>query len=186
MERLERASVIGALITSLENKGSWCGETHVQKAGYFLQEMGNVPLEYDYILYKHGPFSFELRDELTEMRANGLLELKMQPNPYGPSIAVTETGKLIAELFSEMAERYKNIIDFVASKLAVKGVVDLERLSTALYVTKEMESNTQEERANRIVELKPHINNETALESIIQVDRMLHEFGQFNSNALYS
>ena len=27
----------------LEN-GSWCGEMHIQKAAYFLRELGEVPL----------------------------------------------------------------------------------------------------------------------------------------------
>jgi hypothetical protein len=127
------------------------------------------------IFIAHGPFSFELRDELTAMRADGLLELKMQPYPYGPSIVITETGKKIAELFSEIVGKYTNVIEFVASKLALKGVADLERLSTALYVTKEMESNTIEERAKRIVELKPHINDETALGSLRKVYSILND-----------
>lgn len=28
----------------------WCGETHLQKAIYFLQTLLNVPTDFDYIL----------------------------------------------------------------------------------------------------------------------------------------
>jgi uncharacterized protein YwgA len=60
MDRLRRAAILTRLIEQLRNGGSWCGETHVQKATFFLQELLNVPLSLDFILYKHGPFSFDL------------------------------------------------------------------------------------------------------------------------------
>ena len=68
MDRLQRASVLLALNEQLRAAGSWAGETHMQKATYFLQHLMGVPLAFDFILYKHGPFSFDLRDELTAMR----------------------------------------------------------------------------------------------------------------------
>ena len=64
MTRLQRVAVLTKLTEKLHESGSWCGETHLQKAAYFLQELFNVLLVYEFILYKHGPFSFALRDEL--------------------------------------------------------------------------------------------------------------------------
>lgn len=60
MERLNRAAVLLNLVETLRSKGSWASETHFQKAAYFLQELLRVPLEFEFILYKHGPFSFGL------------------------------------------------------------------------------------------------------------------------------
>jgi len=73
MNRLKRDVVILSLIENLKKKGSWCGETHIQKATYFLQELFDFPLGFEFILYKHGPFSFDLSDKLTAMRADMLL-----------------------------------------------------------------------------------------------------------------
>jgi hypothetical protein len=62
------------LTRRLDEQGSWSGETHIQKAAYLLRELMDIPFGFDFILYKHGPFSFELRDELSSMRSDRLLE----------------------------------------------------------------------------------------------------------------
>ena len=56
MERLQRASILLRLNEELRKSGSWAGETHMQKATFFLQELLAVPLGFDFVLYKHGPF----------------------------------------------------------------------------------------------------------------------------------
>ena len=93
MERLKRSALVIALIEQLRNKGSWCGETHIQKTIYFLQELLRVPLGFEFILYKHGPYSFDLSDELTAMRADELVELKLQ-QPYGPSVSLSGNRRI--------------------------------------------------------------------------------------------
>lgn len=99
MTGLERASIIIALIREMRESGSWCGETHIQKITYFLQTMLEVPLEFRFILYKHGPFSFGLRDELTGMLADEILKLESRPYPYGPSFSVGVTAQCIIPRF---------------------------------------------------------------------------------------
>ena len=39
MNRLQRDVVILALLEQLKSRGSWSGETHLQEAAYFLQEL---------------------------------------------------------------------------------------------------------------------------------------------------
>ena len=95
MDRLKRAALITKLVDRLREENSWCGETHVQKAVYFLQTLFNAPTDFEFILYKHGPFSFDLRDELTSLRADEVLALEVQL-PYGPRIFTTERGKVSA------------------------------------------------------------------------------------------
>ena len=94
MESIKRQVVLLSLIESMKDNGSWCGETHIQKSMYFLQTMFKVPTDFDYILYKHGPFSFELRDSIGDMRGNMLVELSSRI-PYGPSYRSSETGKAL-------------------------------------------------------------------------------------------
>src|SRR5439155_9345213 len=89
MNRLKRAAILSFLARDLRTKGSWCGETHLQKAVYVLKDMLEVPVPYDFILYKHGPFSFDLRAELTSFRADGIFALQLQPPPYCPKLVTT-------------------------------------------------------------------------------------------------
>src|SRR3982074_3089967 len=98
MNEQTQAAILLSLIEHLKNLGSWCGETHVQKAAYFLQELMDVPLNFDFILYKYGPYSFGLSDELGAMRADSLIRLFPNP-PYGPSLAPGEATEQIKKRF---------------------------------------------------------------------------------------
>lgn len=171
MESTKRQVVLLSLIESMKDNGSWCGETHIQKSMYFLQTMFKVPTDFDYILYKHGPFSFELRDSIGDMRGNMLVELSSRI-PYGPSYRSSETGKALIERYPKTSELYKKEIDFIANQFSHLGVADLERLATALYVTVEEEEKSMEARAQRINELKPHIPVIAAEEAIQEIEKL--------------
>jgi uncharacterized protein YwgA len=173
MENLKRTSIILELLDELKKNGSWCGETHIQKAMYFLQEMAGVPTNFTYILYKHGPFSFDFRDELTSLRADGLLELSPQPYPYGPSLSVTDIGRKLKENFPKTLKRYQDNINFIAQNLGDKGVADLERLATALYVTLKNEAEDVNVLADIMCAFKPHISTEQAREATEKVKEMI-------------
>jgi hypothetical protein len=174
MEWKERAAVVCALATRLKDKGSWCGETHLQKAIYFLQELREVPLGYEFILYKHGPFSFDFRDDLGLFRSRSVLRLEPQPAPYGPSYVVTEVGHDLLAENVDLVGSYSAELDAVADQLAGVGTVGLERLSTALHVTKELGRDAAvDRRAARLVELKPHIELQAAENAVGAIDQML-------------
>jgi hypothetical protein len=170
MNTLEKASVILKLATAMREKGSWMGETHLQKATYFLQELLGVPLEFDFVLYKHGPFSFDLRAFLTYMNSEEFVAWQAQP-PYGPSLKLGEMGDALLDQFGGHTALYEEKIQFVADWLGNKNVAELERVATALYVTTEegLEGNS---RASRIMELKPHVNGLQSQAAVEELDAM--------------
>jgi hypothetical protein len=179
MERLQQAAVLLALVEKLRDRGDWCGETHIQKTTYFLQQLMNVPLDFDFILYKHGPFSFDLRDEINAMLTDNILALESRPYPYGPSILPGKGSETLKDCFSKTFSMYKKQLEFITEKLSGKTVTELERLATALFVTFEQEA-TSLSRAKRINELKPHIPVEQALEAIEVVDSIVDEARDFH------
>lgn len=168
MKRLQRDAILLSLIDRMKAKGSWCGETHIQKATYFLQELLGVPLGFEFILYKHGPFSFDLSDEITAMRADSLLQYQSR-DPYGPSLFPTEESQEFLAQYPKTLKNYANKIQFVAEWVGTLGVADLERLATALYVTFN-ENGLDMSRAERITQLKPHIGIDEAHEAVKSVD----------------
>ena len=171
MTKLKRAALVAALADKLCEQGSWCGETHLQKATYLFQEMLGVPLEYEYVLYKHGPFSFDLRDELTEMQATEILTVVPQPRPYGPRLFTGEGAEQLRRRFPRTIRKYDPQLQFIAEEVAAKGVTALERLATAYWVTVNVPGSTAE-RAKFMNELKPHITVDAAdhdLERIQQI-----------------
>jgi hypothetical protein len=176
MERLARSAVLLTLLEELHAHGSWCGETHVQKSVYFVQELLNVPLDFDFIFYKYGPFSFELSDELTALQGDGLLRVVIRDPRYGPSLLLGAASPPFLERFPRTRARYGPAVRFVTERLANKNVTELEKLATALYVRKENpDSRDQDQLAEAIHTLKPHVALDDARAALQAVDRMAED-----------
>lgn len=177
MDRLQKVVVLLALIERLKEKGSWCGETHIQKAAYFLQNLFNVPLDYEFVLYRYGPFSFELSDEIMRMRADGLLKYAPKP-PYGTSFHVDTNSEHLRLKLTKTTSRYSPSIELLTREIGNMGVKELEKLATAMYVTLEDETGTVSNRANRLNELKPHIPRDEAQSAVKKFDAMRERVGR--------
>ncbi len=172
MKEARRAALIVELVGSLRDKGSWAGETHVQKTLYFLQELLEVPLGLRFSLYKYGPFSFELRDQLAQMRGLDQLELEPQPHPYGPKLKQGPGAAQLRTRFPKTLGRYEKAVSFVADELGSKGVGSLERLATALMVTRELGAVDLDDRAALLHQYKPHVSVDDAREALLEVDKL--------------
>ncbi len=175
MDRLPQAAIVTKLAKRLRHYGSWCGATHIVKAMYFLQDLLEVPTGFDFVLYKHGPYAFDLADELTSLRADGLLALEPQSVPYGPRFAVTPLTRRLHATFPKTLAKYANSIEFVAKALGGKRVDELERLATALYVTRRTSlghDGTVQSRAECIHSLKPHVPVVAAAQAVEEIDRL--------------
>lgn len=175
MDRMRNGVVLTKLIEELRAQGSWCGETHIQKAMFFVQELMDVPTQFEFILYKHGPFSFDLRDELTALRADRLIEL--EPQSYGAKLVPTKQSENVRKYYSKTAARYAPAVKFVAEKLGKRGVTELERLGTAFYVSRRSKDcgASVNDRVDRVLKLKPHISAVQALQAVEEVDRLIAE-----------
>jgi len=174
MNQLAQQALIVRLARSLREHGSWAGETHVQKASYLLRELGEVPFDFDFILYKHGPFSFELRDELSDMQADRYLVRETQTPPYGPRFTVTSHGEELETRFARTMGRYGDQIDRIAMHLGARGVASLERLATGLWVTThDGEGASAEDRAAQLQNIKRHVAYDDAVSAINEIDEML-------------
>lgn len=176
MNRLPKAAILVRLVTSLKEQGSWCGGTHVQKATFFLQELLEVPLGFTFTLYKYGPYSFDLNDDLASLRADEFLQLYAPDPQYGPSYELGDQAKQLIERFPNTLAKYESRIDFVAEKLGKCGVADLERLATALYFRLHEDTiRPAASAAKRVTKLKPHISLESALDAVETVDEITNE-----------
>ncbi|NLO75992.1 MAG: hypothetical protein GX092_03820 [Clostridia bacterium] len=174
MSGVKRQTVLLSLIEKMKVNGSWCGETHIQKCGYFLQELLSVPLGFEYILYKHGPFSFDLRDELGLMRSNMIIEL-INRSPFGSSISPGDAADSLKQMYPKTSTMYTKEIDFIVNKFANFGVAELERLATAFYVTTKHERESNIERAKILNKLKPHVSLGEAKEAITSMEAIMKE-----------
>lgn len=170
MKHLERSALVIELIKELRDNSSWCGETHLQKAAYFLESLAEVPTDFGFILYKHGPYSFNLHDELSALQANRLVILEPSP-PYGPRLKPTDNGEKLTTKQQTAIQHWRAKIKIIAQKLGEKNVAQLERLGTALLVTNEG-THSAEKRAQILHELKPHVPYEDALDAVRELDKI--------------
>ncbi len=100
MTSLRQTAVVLGLADSLRAIGNSCG--HSFKGVDFLKELTQVPLDFEYVLYRHGPFSFDLRDALSAMRADDMISVTPQfqygvtiePTPFGVARSATASRRL--------------------------------------------------------------------------------------------
>jgi len=171
MSTADQAAIVLYTMQSLKNEGSWCGETHVQKAFYLCQEVTGVPSNFKFILYKHGPYSFELSGHLQELIADDLISV-LPRVPYGPTLSVTDEGQLLADKVSGNSEVSQHIT-FMSRKLGRKDVADLEKLATAVYVNRKYYPDTPiEKRVEILTSLKPHLTIEEAREAFTEAEEI--------------
>jgi len=161
MDNLVRWSIVLELISELKKVGSWCGETHIQKSTFFLEEMLDVPLGLDFIMYKYGPYSFDLNDDLTALRAYNYLFITSQ-DPYGVTYNLKDDENKLKKFYNKNIEEYSKQIFAVAEYFGSKTVVELEKLATAYFINKKEGINDNNEIAKRLHEKKPHVNIQDA------------------------
>jgi len=77
--------------------------------------------------------------------------------------------------FPKTIADYDSAINRVAQRLGNRGVSALERLATAVYVTRRHADLSLTERAAQLCKLKPHISKDDALGAVREADEVLDE-----------
>ena len=173
MEQLSystRCALVVFLAKRLRAKGSWCGETHLQKALYILQDVSRSNFGYKFIIYKHGPYSFDLNNELAAMRSANVLEFQFPREGYGPCIAPTPFGEKVMDVNCENIRSFIPAVEFLADWFAGSDVRHLEKVATAYFVTAKNPRVSTVERARKLHSLKPHVDMVAAEEALRIVD----------------
>lgn len=172
MDKSANIALIFHMVAKLREKGNWTGETSIHKSLYILQKLMDVPIDYEFTLYIHGPFSFELRDELSRCIAYNYLDLEYVSPIYGPKYSLTQQAEQYLNIKSHLIDQYKQNVSEVCDIVSDKGVVSLEKLATALYVIKELH-HTGEKAIQELNDLKPHISIDEASEAVRKMEELI-------------
>lgn len=163
------------LVKALSERGSWCGETHIQKSSYVMQTLRMGEPVWDFVLYKHGPYSFDLHATIDELRQMDFLTFIVQP-PYGPQIRLSENGKSLLKKLDTKASEYNEDIEKAANLLADKGVQQLEKIGTALLLSREYGDDDEDLLAQKLNEVKPHISLQDAEQAVRDYKQVAYDF----------
>lgn len=157
MDRYANQAIVLELLKLMKSASSWCGETHLQKSVFILEYgLSNSSLHYAYIMYKHGPYSFDLHDELSSMISNGMIEVESR-NGYGSSLFVSDLGMRILERFPNTVGAQRDDLSMVASRFSAKTATELERIATALFVQTRYKDLDREQQYEKFREFKPYL-----------------------------
>jgi hypothetical protein len=109
------------------------------------------------------------------MRSQEILTLEAQRPPYGPRFYSEQaaTAQLRAQ-YPKTLGKYRDQLEWTATWLGPRGVVQLERTATAFWVTKEGPVGASvDSRARRLNHLKPHFDLEACVEAVEEIDETL-------------
>lgn len=149
------------LIKELRAAGSWTGKTHIIKTLYLATECAGIEAPFEFILYKHGPYSFDVEDALAAMQVYGYTAQEDLAPGYGRTFVEGPKASALLRA-AALPPSQKTKIRRICRAVGTKNVRELEGLATACWV-KCREGITETERiAERINALKPHIPLEEA------------------------
>jgi hypothetical protein len=176
MNDLQRDALLAAFLDKLHQTGVWCTEFRTQKSTYLLQELLDVPLQFPFIFYKHGPFCFELTDAVVAMKAHELLTIAVRPSPYGPALVVTPLGREFYARYPATLGKYDDQLTRAVQEIGPLKPPDLERISGALFLSQNRNCDVNE-RARRLHERTPHVPLHEARMAVAQLDQLMQETG---------
>jgi len=100
-ETLENQAAIYELIVLLRAKDNWCGETHVQKTAFFVEELGNHNLGYEFILYKTRALFLRFKRRFGWYGSSSIYDQEIVNPNYGPRLKRNpEVEQMLKEQFA--------------------------------------------------------------------------------------
>jgi uncharacterized protein YwgA len=161
------AGMLLELIAQSRKIGNWCGESYLQKASYIAHVVLELPLSVPFVLYKKGPYSFELKNLLMEMRANRLITLTPEGR-YGPSFVLLEST--LTRTLRDLVAQHTAGIERLVRYLSRKDIAGLEAFSTAIMFWNQFQDATG--HVDELNRLLPTLSRSDAVATIEEA----HEF----------
>jgi len=176
-------ALILAVVEGLRQRGSWTGKTHVQKALFLLQASGALEVPFAFVLYKHGPYSFDAEAELEQMKSYAALDSRAVEGGYGAVLGPGSNAALIQRL-NPLPAAVREAVDFICRAVGCKTVAELEPLATAAWIRAREGLVEPGAVVERLRQLKPHVGLREAEEADREARRIFETAeGRLGSSA---
>src|SRR5947209_20546127 len=83
------------MIESLRSLGSRAGKTALIKGLFIAEAEGSVEIPFEFFLYKHGPYSTDIEDNIDQMKSYGALKLEPAFDGYGVHLSPAEMASFV-------------------------------------------------------------------------------------------
>ncbi len=153
----KRLGVFAALARNSQRR---FGRTAPMKLCYFLQEVRDVPLRYNFSLYTYGPFDSDVLADLQTAEDLKVVETDFEqyPGGYGYQISAGSAADRVIEQAKDFLENYRDDVDWAAHTLAQKRPADLELSSTIVFISREKPSASDSTLVSLVRAVKPHFS----------------------------
>lgn len=154
-----------ALLTALVQKAPQptLGRTALMKLLFLLTAVRDVPVGYRFRMYTYGPFDAEVLSDVDyAARLDALsVEIERYPNGYGYLIGLGPQAQAIMDRGRPFLDEHRGDIDWVSRNFASRSAVDLELLSTIVYVNREHGVSSLDEIVDIVNDIKPRFSKES-------------------------
>ena len=139
------------------------GRTALMKLLFLLTAVRDVPLGYRFQMYTYGPFDSEVLSDVDyAARLDALsVEIERYTNGYGYIIQPGQAADTIMDRARPFLDAHQSDINWVVGSFASLSAVDLELLSTIVYVDREHRVSTLDDVISTVHEIKPRFDRTT-------------------------
>lgn len=160
MSDLNGYAIVLRAVRGLNAANSWTGKTHVIKSLYIASTKADLPFEF--VLFKHGPYSFDANDAIESMSAVGFLSLTATP-PYGVQL---KPGRFEGLLDEDLNPSTVSIVDRAIELVGTAGVQELEAFATSIWVAERDGFDGDDAWLKAVKKLKPHLADKLITDAI--------------------
>jgi hypothetical protein len=180
-ELRERQAILLAFLDSLRSDGSWCGDAYLTCAVYLLQELLEVPLGYEYFVDMREVSSGGCLDDLGCMVTERFLSTEIREGHMSAGLTPGVQAHHLRRRWRAQMERFADEIQLLAPRIQAMKRGELATLTIALFISRRRcpPDASQEQRAQRITAIKPHLEYSEALEAVRTVDALAEECRRF-------
>lgn len=160
MSEFTAYAIVLRAVQSLNKVGSWTGKTHVIKSLFIASS--KVELPFQFVLFKHGPYSFDANDAIEFMSAVKMLELTSTP-PYGVKLKPGQIERIIE---TDVDPKVLEAVDEAAKAVGSCDVKELEAFATSLWVSEKQDPADNTDWFTGVKKLKPHLDDAMIVKAI--------------------
>ena len=160
MEQNDERGLRHSVITRIARRSTGVlGRTTLMKLVYLLQEAKGIDLGYRFSLYSYGPFDADVLNDLDSLCAQGEVTQRIEHYPKGYGYRIEPVEATAREEDDSTVERHAREIDWVVAEFGGYSAVELELMTTILYVDREYRSRkvdvTDTDLLERVSAIKP-------------------------------
>lgn len=148
------------------------GKTAMMKYLFLLQNVYNVPLDYDFEIYTYGPYSSEVMEDIDDAAWKNIITVKTELYSSG-HVGYCINTKCKKEKESEFVASFKESIKDLLEQFGDRNAKELELSSTIvyLYMNARMNGWNSDEQAisEDVHEIKPHFQKDKIKQEYIRL-----------------